>query len=100
MKKATQIATVIEYIILPFALLMALMSLMIFDAPGSEKDFFPWLFFIGVNGYLITLITSLVLSKKYYKQERYGLSFWISFIPTIPGALFLLYSFAPIRLGM
>lgn len=90
MKKATQIMNIIEYIILPFSMLMTLMSLMAFDAPGSEKSPLAWLFFIGINAYLIVLVISLILSRKYYTQERYTLSFWISFIPVIPGIWFLL----------
>jgi len=92
MKRLTQIFNVIDIIILPFAFLMALMSPMAFDAPNSDKNLNSWLSALSFIVYPIILVVSLVLSRKYYKQERYKLSFWLSFILAIPGIYFLIKS--------
>jgi magnesium-transporting ATPase (P-type) len=89
-KKATGICNVIEYISLPFSFFVMLMSPMAFDSPSAAGNPLAWLVVLLLISYPVILIVSIIFSKEYYKKGNYKKSFWISFIPAIPGALLLI----------
>jgi hypothetical protein len=78
------ISLVIDLCILPISLLNALLSPMIFDAPGSLNNPIAWIILLGCLGYPIIIIASLVLSRRSYKNQQYSRSLFLSAVPFIP----------------
>lgn len=78
----TIVSSSIFYIILPFSVLFALVSPMMFDAPGSDENPFLWAaFFSAITSpliILISVITSILLFKRFSKA-----AFLVSLLPFI-----------------
>lgn len=70
----TIVINVIFALVLPFSLILAMIAPMTFDAPGSDKEFFNWIFFGVTFSFpmviLMSIITSLIFLfvLKLYKQ--------------------------------
>ena len=82
-KTLTIIFLIINLSILPIALMYMLMSPMSFDAPGSQNNPIARFFFISCWVYPVIVIVSLVLTRKFYKKQRFEYSLLLSVGPLI-----------------
>ncbi|OBZ13752.1 hypothetical protein [Bacillus sp. FJAT-26390] len=62
---------------------VALMSVMIFDSPGSEKLFWPVLLFIINWLYPVALILSIIVSWVLYRLDKMKTAITIAMVPLI-----------------
>jgi len=60
-----------------------LMSPMIFDAPGSTEQFFPWMFLSFILMFPVLTIVSLIVSIRQYIKKNFSKSFMFSILPSI-----------------
>ena len=80
--KTTVIATnVVLLIILIPSILGALMSPMMFDAPGSEKSKKTWTLVCCLVILPLLIIIAQIISWIVYSNENYGLAFKINALP-------------------
>ncbi len=65
-------------------IMMALMSAMLFDAPGSEKNPYVWILFATTLALPVSCLISCVTSLYvYFREKNYRKAFMLSLIPTI-----------------
>jgi len=64
-------------------IMMALMSAMLFDAPGSEKNPLVWILFATTVALPVSCLISCVTSLYvYFREKNYRKAFLLSLIPT------------------
>ncbi|MGO4695880.1 hypothetical protein AB4Z50_16525 [Paenibacillus sp. 2TAB26] len=76
-------------------LFVALMSVMMFDSPGSENLFWPVLLFIVIWLYPVALILSIIASWVLYRFNKMKIAVTIAMVPLIwvlPLFGFLIYA--------
>lgn len=83
MKLATIILNIILIIALFPAGMGAMMSPMMFDAPGSTKNSGIWLAAISAVALPFTIIVCELLSWWFFSKGNYALAFKISLIPVL-----------------
>ncbi|MFC1647066.1 hypothetical protein ACFL1A_02150 [Patescibacteria group bacterium] len=97
MKKLTNILNIVELMLLPLSLLVALFSFFLFDDPNENRLSIYIVFSLMVTSPIV-LLTTLLLSRKWYKVGSYKKSFWVSFIPVFSCLLFGFFVFGLSRL--
>lgn len=65
------------------ALMMAMISPMFFDAPGSEEQAFTWVLFWGVLSLPVLIILSIPVSLILAGRKKYRTSLWVSLVPLV-----------------
>ena len=65
------------------ALMMAMISPMFFDAPGSEAQAFTWVLFWGVLSVPVLIILSIPVSLILARRKKYKTSLWVSLLPLL-----------------
>ncbi|MFC4303996.1 hypothetical protein [Cohnella boryungensis] len=66
---------------LPVALFLSLFSVMLFDAPGSEKHWPSWALYYGLNSFPYVAVAAIVLGWIFYRLGLYKLTYFVNSIP-------------------
>lgn len=83
MKTTVIVTNLIFLIILIPSLFGAMMSPMMFDAPGSEKSNKTWILFCCMMALPILIIISQVISWIAYRNENHNLALKINALPAL-----------------
>lgn len=87
----TGIATPL-YILVTIGLgIIAPMSVMAFDAPGSETKWQPWAFLMIVLSWPLVFLLAIILSWVLYKFKKHKASLFILLLPLINLAILILF---------
>ncbi|ENQ3105028.1 hypothetical protein ACEOWJ_000969 [Bacillus cereus] len=70
-----------------------IMTGMIFDAPGSEKDIFRRCIFYSYPCFVLTVIVTALLARIFYRRGKYKLIKWFNIIPTFWFLWFIFWSY-------
>lgn len=93
MKTAALITNIIFLIGLIPSFMGAIMSPMMFDAPGSEKSTKTWMLAGSVAILPLLIIIAQVISWIAFSNQNYELAFKINLIPTIDICIIILLFF-------
>ncbi|MGG1637960.1 hypothetical protein MHH56_05040 [Paenibacillus sp. FSL K6-3182] len=74
---------ILYILLLPVWYFLSMFSVMLFDAPGSEQQWFVLVFYYALNSYPYTVLGAIVLSWIIYKKGIYKWTYLITFIPTL-----------------
>jgi hypothetical protein len=84
----------VAVLIVPY-LFAAMFSVMMFDAPGADRNPWTWLAFTGVVSVPLLLLLSVGVSWVLLLKSRHGAAFWVSVmgsgLAVVPAGLFLLF---------
>lgn len=69
--------------LLAFAVMSALFSPMLFDAPGSEKNTTIWALFWIIAAFPLTILVAMIWSWRKFFQDEYQTAILVSLIPVI-----------------
>ena len=93
LKKFRQLALLLAsaawILCLPIASLMALMSPMTFDAPGSSEIFTNWVAFWVIVTFPFVIVLSLVTTWISYRKKSYGVSCFAVLVPLLNVTIFI-----------
>lgn len=78
------IATLLGLPAVPVGGFMALMSVMLFDSPGSERNAAVILFFISMVAFPLACIAGIVMAWIAFGRGRDRRALWLSLLPLIP----------------
>ncbi|GAA0116242.1 hypothetical protein [Clostridium senegalense] len=82
-KIITRIINIILCLLLPFSILIAMVSPMMFDAPGSNESFYTWILFISNFSAPVIILISIIISIYLLKLKLYKRAFIFSLLPLI-----------------
>lgn len=86
----TTVINTIFCIILPFSILTAMFSPMLFDAPGSEESFYTTVLFLSLFTSPIVILISVTTSRKLlFSLKEYKIALVFSLLPLINVIAFL-----------
>ncbi|MEI4803458.1 hypothetical protein ACIGHG_12610 [Bacillus sp. NPDC077411] len=57
------------------------MMVAIFAGPGSEKDIYRWCLFYTYPCFILTVIVTAVLARRFYRRGKYKVIKWLNIIP-------------------
>jgi uncharacterized BrkB/YihY/UPF0761 family membrane protein len=72
------------------AVVMAIFSPMLFDAPGSEKSSLTWFLLYGILSFPVLIIISIIATWIFYFTKNYKLALWVSLSPLLSIAWIIL----------
>ncbi len=86
-----RIIHIIFGIAFPFSVYVALLSPMMFDAPGSTENILVWLLFIAVFTFPLMILTSIIASWGIARSGKgYKMALVCSLLPCLNIALFFI----------
>lgn len=74
------------------AFFMALMSVMLFDSPGSTESSLTWTLFFSLISFPILCLLSIPFTWVFYKKEKPKAALWVSLSPLF-SVLFIIIAF-------
>lgn len=82
-KIITVIINIILCLLLPFSILLSIVSPLVFDAPGSNESFYTWILFISNFSAPVVILISILISIYLLKLRLYKRAFIFSLLPLI-----------------
>lgn len=84
MKKLALIVNVLFGAIGLLSIFVALMSVMLFDAPGSENNTYLWVLFWLLALFPVSCFFSIMVSNIFiFKYQQYKKALWVFIVPCI-----------------
>ncbi|OOM11676.1 hypothetical protein [Clostridium saccharobutylicum] len=78
------VINIIFGLLFPFGLMVAMISPMTFDAPGSNKNFYNWIFFYATFSFPIVILVAIITSLIFlFILKSYKMAIIFSLLPML-----------------